>query len=687
MNTAVSPDSYGASAIKLLKGLEPVRKRPGMYIGGTDEKAYHHCLWEIIDNSVDEALAGFCKNIQVELFDDGSACVKDDGRGIPVDIHPEEGVSAATLVFTELHGGGKFDNDSYKTSGGLHGVGASVTNALSEFLDVRIKRQGGLYGQDFRNGGEPVQPVERLEELKNPEERGTQVHFKLDLTHFEKEVAGFDRQTILQRIKTVAYLTPGLTLTLIDYRTPRQAAATDQAESEDADKTEAEMSAEDMSSVAIAEAAPEPLVDSYCFESFTQILDELGVHSGDAQSVTMNAERTEEIDGEGEVEVRVALRWHKRKGKIAAYANNIPTSEGVHLTGLTTAVTRFMNQYAADNNLYDKKSQRFSTSDVTETLVAAVSANIPDPKFSGQTKDKLTNQGVQGAVSRAITAELKKVFEENPKDAKAVIADIKLSNKAREAAEKAHDLVVDRKSIIASTSLPGKLADCQEKDPKQSEVFIVEGDSAGGSAKQGRDRHYQAILPLKGKILNTYRADAVRTISSDEVKNIIQALGCGYKTDFNIEKLRYHKIIILSDADVDGAHITTLALTFFHTYYPQMITEGHVFVALPPLYRVTRKGQEAHYLKDEAELEDFLEAQGDQAEKWQAQRFKGLGEMNPEQLWEAAMDPRTRQLAQVYYSEGGPEEDDSVFELLMGPEVEPRRAFIESNASYASLDI
>jgi DNA gyrase subunit B len=634
---------YRGDAIQVLKGLEPVRKRPGMYVGGTDAGGFHHCLWEIIDNSVDEAMAGHCNNIDVVMHKDGSVSIQDNGRGIPVDIHPGEGIPTATVVFTVLHAGGKFDNSNYKVSGGLHGVGASVANALATKLEVLIKRDGKKWKQTFSNGGKPESD---LVESGTTNRTGTFVRFWPDMGIFDDDCE-FEEERIIQRLKTTGFLNPGLTLTLTN-------------EIEGTEKK------------------------TFVAGSFSEMLDDICDKSGKPQGYIIEGERTEEVEGEGEVEVSLALRWHERNGRLVGFANTIPTSDGQHITGLRAAATRALNAYAQANNMV-RQGQTFTSDDVQAGMIAAVSVKVPEPKFAGQTKEKLTNPGVQGVVSRATQEAVTLSFEENPDHAKRIIERVKLAQKAREAADKAHDLVVERKSAISRTALPGKLADCQEQDPTRSEVFVVEGDSAGGSAKQGRDREYQAILPLKGKILNTYRAETSRILKSEEVKNIILALGCGTKSNLNLNKLRYHKIIILADADSDGAHIATLALTFFHVYLPEIIEAGYIYVALPPLYRV-RKGKTAHYLKDQAELDKFL-AGRDDVDKGQVQRFKGLGEMNPDQLWEAAMDPETRRLGRVSYGEEGREGDDLVFDLLMGSDVPPRRKFIEEKAELANVDL
>jgi DNA gyrase subunit B len=641
-NDNQSQPDYRGDSIRVLKGLEAVRKRPGMYVGGTDTAALHHCVWELLDNSIDEAMAGHCNEIRITMHGDGSVSVKDNGRGIPVDIHPTEGVSTAQVVMTVLHAGGKFDGSNYKVSGGLHGVGASVANALSSKLELVIEREGKRWEQHYHNGGQPVSDIKPTGSSKFT---GTYVRFYPDMTIFDEDAA-FDEDTIVERLKTSAFLNPGLRLVLLNEHN----------------------------------GAEERIFQSECF---TEILDSLGVDS-DAICDSIAGASTEEVEGEGEVEVDIALRWHERRGRIVGFANTIPTSDGAHITGLRGAATRAINAYAQANNM-TRQGQTFSAEDVQSILAAAVSVKIPDPKFSGQTKEKLANAGVQGVVSRATMDAITRHFEENPGQAKAVIERIKLIQKAREAADKARDVIVDRKSVISRTALPGKLADCQEQDPARSELFLVEGDSAGGSAKQGRDREYQAILPLKGKIINCWKSDPSQVYKSDEVKNLLLALGCGAKSTFDVSKLRYHKIILLADADVDGAHIATLVLTFIHGYLPQLIELGYVYVAVPPLYRA-RKGKQAQYLADDAELKAFLAGQS-KPEDWTIQRFKGLGEMSAEQLWDSAMNPETRRLMQVHYGEGGSEGDHEVFELLMGADVEPRREYIESNATYANVDL
>lgn len=639
--------SYDSSQIRVLHGLEAVRKRPGMYIGDTGKQGFHHCLAEIIDNSVDEHMAGFCSSIIVRLYKDGSASVRDNGRGIPVDVHAEEGVSAATLVLTVLHAGGKFENESgesaYKTSGGLHGVGASVVNALSSRLKLLVAREGYYWSQEFTDGGNPVAPLSRGEAT---DLHGTMIRFWPDMEIFRPEDGeaplSFDREIIAKTLSTRAHLNPGLSITLHDER-------------DDSKQT-------------------------WKAESFVDILDDLSPHTSQPVFGPLSAS-----ENSGDVQVMVAMRVHaERKSVIGSYANNIVTPQGgTHEAGFRSALLRAFNVYAKNNNLV---KEPLTAEDVQEGLVAAVSVRLTEPRFSGQTKEKLANTECSGAVSTVVYQMLMKHFEENPKDAKNVISRAALAARARAAAEKAREMV-ERKTPLSMGGLPGKLADCQESDPAVCELYIVEGDSAGGSAKQGRDRKFQAILPLKGKPLNVQKVDsAARAMKSEEIGNILTVLGCGALTAFDVEKLRYHKVIIMTDADVDGAHISTLLITLFHKFTPQLIADGHLYVAMPPLYRVRKGKGDIHWIQDDAALDAFFADRP--KEGWDVQRFKGLGEMNPEQLWETTMSPETRRLMLVEYSSGGsPEDDEPVFELLMGPEVPPRRAFIEENAVFAEVDV
>lgn len=630
--------SYGAEQIKVLEGLEAVRKRPGMYIGDTGKTGFHHMLWEIVDNSIDEHLAGYCRSIWVGLDDDGSAFVEDDGRGIPVAVHPQKGISALTLVLTVLHAGGKFENESgesgYKVSGGLHGVGASVVNALSEYLVADVWRDGFHWRQTFKKGV-PVSDVERLEESAK---RGTRITFLPDRTIFkdeedETEIA-WDQALILERLREKAYLNPGLRIVF----------------------------------------GKETLQAN----DFGAILDVFAPQKRLATLVFSGTEQTTE----GDVAVDIAMAiTPDNNHEIRSFANNIRTPQGgTHEQGLKTAYLRFLNKWSQDQGLV---KEAFGPQDVREGFFAAVSVKLVNPRFAGQTKDKLSNSAVSGAVAKVVGAALATFFEENPKEARAIIERIKQAQAARLAAEKAR-VAVERKSALSVGTLPGKLADCQSNDPNESELFIVEGDSAGGSAKQGRDRRTQAILPLKGKPLNVWRADAKQILSNAEITSIVQALGLSFTkratVEYDSQKLRYGKVILLADADVDGAHITTLIATFFHTMMPQIIEEGRLFVACPPLYRA-RKGSKHVWIRDDAELSAFQRKHG--AEKWEIQRFKGLGEMNPEELWETTMNPRTRVLVQVMPDD----EAETTTELLMGKSVPPRRAFIEENARFAEIDI
>jgi DNA gyrase subunit B len=652
---AVAPSaSYDSSQIQILEGLEAVRKRPGMYIGDTGIKGYHHCLWEIVDNSVDEHMAGHCDRIEVTLHTDGSAAVMDNGRGIPIDLHPKRGIATATVVMTELHAGGKFANEqdgsAYKTSGGLHGVGASVVNALSTRLELTIERDGGRWEQSFRDGGKPVAELRRSGNTRGAHVHGTTVRFWLDREIFRIEdgepVPQFDKETISRSLATRAHLNPGLTIVFND----------------EASGTASEWSA----------------------RSFEEILDVVTANRSSPVLPAVSASEKVQTKA-GVVDVMVAFRIHiERASSVASFANNIVTPQGgSHEAGFRGAVLRAFNKYAEDNKLL---KELLTAQDVAEGLVAAVAVRITEPRFAGQTKDKLANTECAGAVGSVTYQAVMRFFEENPKIARAAIARAERAAKARAAAEKARDLV-ERKSPLHVGTLPGKLADCQEEDPAQCELYIVEGDSAGGSAKQGRDRRTQAILPLKGKPLNVQRLeDVAKALKSEEIENIVQVLGCGAGPSFDISRLRYHKVIIMTDADVDGSHIMTLLLTLSHKFMPGLIAGGHVYVAQPPLYRVSKGKGDPIWIRDDQALEDFFASRGGR-DGWDVQRFKGLGEMNPEQLWETTMDPSTRTLVQIgYTASDDPSQDDDLFELLMGSEVQPRRAFIEEHAQYARVD-
>lgn len=648
--------TYDGSQIKVLEGLEAVRKRPGMYIGDTGVRGYHHCAWEIIDNAVDEHLAGHCTRIDVRMHEDGSVSVRDNGRGIPVDIHPDKGIAAATVVMTVLHAGGKFENESgtsaYKTSGGLHGVGASVVNALSTRFEMTIERDGGRYVQVFENGGHPQEPLRRVGDSAG---HGTTIHFMLDRSIFKIEddepVPEFNFETIETSLSTRAHLNPGLTISFT------------------VDKTQS--------------------TKEWCVTNFAEILDIVSPLRTTPVLPVLSVHETVDTKN-GDVEVMLAFRVHdERQGNVMSFANNIITPQGgTHEAGFRSALLKAYNKYADDNKLI---KEPFVAEDVREGLVAAISVRLTEPRFAGQTKDKLANTECTGATTSVTYQALTRFFEENPKIAKAAIARAERAAKARNAADRAREMV-ERKNPLSIGSLPGKLADCQESDPTLCELYIVEGESAGGSAKQGRDRKTQAILPLKGKPLNVQRLDDVaKGLKSEEIQNIAQALGCGAGPSFDVSKLRYHKIIIMTDADVDGAHITTLLLTLIHNYMPGLIEGGHVYQAMPPLYRARKGKSQPHWIRDDAELNAFFATRDDRA-GWEVQRFKGLGEMNAEQLWETTMDPATRSLMQIQYSDEPPREDGTrvdqdMFELLMGPEVPPRRAFIEERAGYANLDI
>lgn len=674
---STTPTVYDGSQIKVLRGLEAVRKRPGMYIGDTGKRGFHHMVWEILDNSIDEHLGGHCDRIAVRIHADGSVSVADNGRGIPVDIHKEEKIATATVVMTVLHAGGKFENESgesaYKTSGGLHGVGASVVNALSSRFEMTIERDGGQYFQAFENGGNPV---EKLKRIGSADGHGTTIRFWPDLTIFKPEEGegdlSYDHGIIVHSLSTRAHLNPGLLITYTDERSG--------------------------------------LASEWKADSFSEILDVVSENRNPPVLRALSAHQ-KVATKEGEVEVMAAFRVHaERSSIIVSFANGVSTpSGGSHDAGFRSALLRAYNKYAEDNKL---TKEAFVAEDVREGLVAAVSVRLTEPRFSGQTKDKLANTECNGAVASATYQLLMKFFEENPKEAKTAILRADRAARARAAADRARDQV-ERKNPLSVGTLPGKLADCQETDPELCELFLVEGDSAGGSAKQGRDRKTQAILALKGKPLNVLRLDDVaKGLQSDEIDNIVQAFGCGAASAFDITKLRYHKLILMTDADVDGAHIVTLLLTLIHRYMPELIVQGHVYVAQPPLFRVRKGKADPVWIRDDAALAAFFASHGGR-EGYEVQRFKGLGEMSAEQLWSTTLDPAVRTLVRLQYAQpvaldqdeqvvapsSGPdgvvvaparrvgEHEDQVFELLMGKDVPPRRAFIEARATYAQVDV
>ena len=636
---------YTAEQITVLKGLEAVRKRPGMYIGSTSARGLHHLVYEVVDNSIDEAMAGFCSAVHVTLREDGSVRVTDDGRGIPVDIHPEEGVPGVEVAMTTLHAGGKFDKDSYKVSGGLHGVGVSVVNALSEWLEVEVLRDGKKYHQRYSRG---IKETE-LEVVGKAKGSGTQVTFKPDpeiLTELD-----YNFETLNNRMREMAFLNKGLTIVLTDERDG----------AEEKHQYEGGLA----SFVAYVRGARHPLHEEvFYFEASRE-----------------------------EADIEVALQYDDGFSENThTFVNNINTHEGgAHLTGLKAALTRTINDYARRSNLFKKADESLSGDDVREGLTCILSVKVMEPQFEGQTKTKLGNSEVRGAVEAAINEHLSIFLDENPKAAKSIIEKSLSAARAREAARKARDLV-RKKSALEGGVLPGKLADCSISDPSLCEIYLVEGDSAGGSAKQGRDRSFQAILPLKGKILNVERARIDKVLSNEEIRAIITAIGSGIREDFDLEKARYHKIIIMTDADVDGAHIRTLLLTFFFRQMRDLIEEGYIYIAQPPLYRVS-KGKKEFYAYSEEEREEYTKRlsngrdEGDApARGIQVQRYKGLGEMNPDQLWRTTMDPEARTIYQVTVESAT--EADSIFSRLMGDDVEPRRLFIEKNAKYVrNLDV
>jgi DNA gyrase subunit B len=634
---------YGAEQIQILEGLEAVRKRPGMYIGTTSSRGLHHLVYEIVDNSVDEALAGFCTDIDVQINEDNSITVKDNGRGIPVDINHKAGRPAVEVVFTILHAGGKFGGGGYKVSGGLHGVGASVVNALSEWLDVRVKRNGHIYEQSYKRG----KVVEDLKIVGDCplEETGTMVHFLPDKEIFT-ETTVYEFEVLKQRLREMAFLTKGLRITLRDDREEKQ------------ERTfHYEGGIKEF--VEYLNKGKTPLYDSiiYC------------------EGVKNN------------VQVEVAMQHNDSYTESTfTFVNNINTPEGgMHLAGFKNALTKTFNDYARNNKILKDSEPNLSGDDIREGLTAIVSVKIEDPQFEGQTKQKLGNTEARTAVDSVVSEQLTYYLEQNPVVAKAICEKSLLAQRAREAARKARDLT-RRKSVLENTSLPGKLADCTDKDPRNCEIYIVEGDSAGGSAKTARSRATQAILPLRGKILNVEKARLDHVLGNEEIKAMITAFGTGIHEDFDIEKLRYHKIIIMTDADVDGAHIATLLLTFLYRFMPELIKQGHVYLAQPPLYKV-EKNKKVWYAYSDDELNAIMQEIGrDQNNK--VQRYKGLGEMDAEQLWDTTMDPEKRILLRVNMDDDSAAELDVTFTTLMGDKVEPRREFIENNAKYVkNLDI
>ncbi len=630
---------YKADQIQVLEGLEAVRKRPGMYIGSVSARGLHHLVYEIVDNSVDEALAGYCKNIHVTIEKGNVIKVEDDGRGIPVDIHPKTKISAAETVYTVLHAGGKFGGDSgYKVSGGLHGVGSSVVNALSTWTEVTIQRDGGIYQMAFERG-KTVKPLQRI---GDSDKTGTTVRFLADDTIFE--TLEYEYEILENRLREMAFLTKGLRITLTDEReeTPKKA--------------------------------------DFCYEgglvSFVEFLNK-------------NKEKLNPkpiyIEKNGDTPVEIAIQYTTSYSEnIYSFVNNINTIEGgTHLEGFKRSLTKVFNDYARSHNILKDKDGNLQGEDIREGITAVISVKVKEPQFEGQTKTKLGNSEVTGAVQSVMNEELSVFLEENPAVAKAVLEKCISASRAREAARKARELV-RRKNVLESTTLPGKLADCSSNKPEECEVYIVEGDSAGGSAKQGRDRKFQAILPLWGKMLNVEKSRADKIYNNDKLQPVILAVGAGIGADFDITKIRYGKVIIMADADVDGAHIRTLLLTFFFRYMRPLVENGNVYLAQPPLYKLARKGMKDVYCYSDDELTQKLDELG--RDGMNIQRYKGLGEMNPEQLWETTMNPETRTMVQVTVEDAI--KADEIFTVLMGDDIAPRRQFIEENAKFVkNLDI
>ena len=631
--------NYDASQIQVLEGLEAVRKRPGMYIGSTSSRGLHHLVYEIVDNSIDEALAGYCKNIKVYIHKDNSVTVVDDGRGMPVGIHPKMGKPTVEVIMTVLHAGGKFGGGGYKVSGGLHGVGASVVNALSELCEVIVTRDGYVWKQSYKRGA----VLTGLEKIGEAEGSGTKVHFKPDHEIFEE--TEYDFEILSQRLRELAFLNKGINITLIDER-------------------------ED------------------------EVKEEVYHYEGGIKSFVSYLNRNKEVlheepiyveglkDG---IAVEVSLQYHDGFNEnIFTFANNIDTVEGgTHLAGFKTALTRVMNDYGRRFGHLKESDKNLSGDDIREGLTAVVSVKISEPQFEGQTKTKLGNSEVRSAVDSISGEGISTFLEENPEVGKIILEKALLASRAREAARRARELT--RKSVLERSSLPGKLADCSSKDPKECEIYIVEGDSAGGSAKQGRDRKFQAILPLRGKIMNVEKQRLDKILGSDTIRSMVTAIGAGIGPEFDIEKIRYNRIIIMTDADVDGAHIRTLLLTFFYRYMRDLVEQGHVYIAQPPLYKIS-KGKQERYAYSDAAADEIIEEFGGKDSSVNVQRYKGLGEMNAGQLWETTMDPESRILLRADIEDAMVA--DEIFTILMGDKVEPRREFIQKNAKNVSnLDI
>ncbi|PDH46984.1 MAG: DNA topoisomerase (ATP-hydrolyzing) subunit B [Bacteroidetes bacterium MED-G21] len=649
MSEEIKGQDYSAGSIQVLEGLEAVRKRPAMYIGDIGQKGLHHLVYEVVDNSIDEALAGHCKNIDVIINTDNSISVKDDGRGIPTAMHPKEGKSALEVVMTVLHAGGKFDKDSYKVSGGLHGVGVSCVNALSIYLKAEVHRDGKIFTQEYSKGI----PQTEVLEVGKTNDRGTIVTFRPDDTIFT--VTEYVYDILASRMRELSFLNKGISLSITD-------------------KREQDDDGKDITATFLSEGGLSEFVE-YLDETRDNLIQNVMYMEGEKNGIP----------------VEVAMSYNTSYSEnLHSYVNNINTHEGgTHLTGFRRALTRTLKSYAEKSGMLEREKVTVAGDDFREGLTAVISVKVMEPQFEGQTKTKLGNSEVSGAVDQLVGEMLNNYLEENPKDAKQIILKVILAAKARQAARKAREMV-QRKTVMSSTGLPGKLSDCSEKDPEKCEIFLVEGDSAGGTAKQGRDRAFQAILPLRGKILNVEKAMQYKVFENEEIKNIFTALGVSVGTEedskaLNLEKLRYHKVVIMCDADVDGSHISTLILTFFFRYMKDLIENGYIYIATPPLYLV-KKGKDQRYCWNDEERDAHIADMGKGKDSSVGiQRYKGLGEMNASQLWDTTMQPENRTLRQVTIDSAA--EADHVFSMLMGDDVPPRREFIERNAKYANIDV